>query len=497
MKTLKLSLDYEELKGKSQQAIASVRKRIAKQTKEVTLTELKEAIEKGQTFCPATFEGERATNDAFKSQQLFALDFDNGITIQEFMTKAEELRLMPFMIYTSFSHTEELHKFRALYYFENELTNKSMRKAVQITLMKIFEECDNACKDASRQFYGTNKHSIYFNKENVLLFENLLFAISTKLKESSHGLRDMKSWLKSSEIAEYNKNPLILMKDMPKQFGKYTNIYYSPKFEDGIDRMYDHYIVIFEKSYDQADFAFLDTKDKKEVDFKEVESKCALIERSLTGEEWLFHNQIFGLATNLAKMKGGKTIFQNIVKSRPEYSAKGKSIEIIYNQVNKENYAPMRCSNFCPYYESCKNTGINILHVTNKSKNNITQIKEIVYKDINDIYAEMREDIFRIINNPVTEDGVYLIKAPTGAGKTTAIIDVLRSTEQTITFAFPTHRLKEEVSEKMKHEGIRHLTIASQPVLQDEEVQGKINFLNMIGASTESQKIFRKMAEPG
>ena len=68
----------------------------------VTIPEFAYAVgERGRAFTPAIFDGARK-KDNFVSQEVYVLDFDDGMTIAEFMKRAEAYRLEPAIIYETF-----------------------------------------------------------------------------------------------------------------------------------------------------------------------------------------------------------------------------------------------------------------------------------------------------------------------------------------------------------------------------------------------------------
>lgn len=93
----------------------------------------------------------------FVSQQLFALDFDEGTTINEEINRCKELNILPVFGYTSFSHKEEHHKFRLVFCVDRVITNAEIRNNIQLILMNVFTNVDTKCKDISRLFFGGKK----------------------------------------------------------------------------------------------------------------------------------------------------------------------------------------------------------------------------------------------------------------------------------------------------------------------------------------------------
>ena len=98
--------------------IGSISKRIVNNPVDINVEELATALGNGKTIVPATFRkigGDiRRSIENWESQQVIALDFDEGLTLEEAYNNAFFRENAAFM-YTTFSHTEEHHKFRVVF----------------------------------------------------------------------------------------------------------------------------------------------------------------------------------------------------------------------------------------------------------------------------------------------------------------------------------------------------------------------------------------------
>ncbi|NBK99843.1 MAG: hypothetical protein EOM50_17900 [Erysipelotrichia bacterium] len=130
--------------------IASVQKNLSKT--EISIEDLAQGLSHGATFKPAYLNGKKTTD--WIEQQLFALDFDEGTTIQEELIRCKELNILPCFGYTSFSYTPEHEKFRLVFCADRVITDIESRNKIQLSLMEAFKHCDNKCKDGSRLFFG-------------------------------------------------------------------------------------------------------------------------------------------------------------------------------------------------------------------------------------------------------------------------------------------------------------------------------------------------------
>ena len=101
---------------------------------DITIEELADALCHGASFKPGVLQGGMKA-DNWTQQQLFGLDFDNGMCIEEAYNKVISLGIVPCFMYTTFSHKEEHHKFRMIFCNDTVITDGSIRDKLQATLM--------------------------------------------------------------------------------------------------------------------------------------------------------------------------------------------------------------------------------------------------------------------------------------------------------------------------------------------------------------------------
>lgn len=118
----------------------------------IDIRTLAEGLSHGCTFKPAFLNG--TTSKEFISQEIFALDFDDGFTIDEALSRCKQKNILPAFGYTSFSHKPEHHKFRLIFHSDKVIKDCKERDKIQLALMTIFPECDKVCKDPARLFFG-------------------------------------------------------------------------------------------------------------------------------------------------------------------------------------------------------------------------------------------------------------------------------------------------------------------------------------------------------
>ena len=156
MMMINCSFDFEKYSSKPpKEAAGRITNRIAKYPTALPLETIAKNLVQpnGFTFCPAVFTEGKRRNANWKSQQLFGLDFDDGMGISEVLARCEKYSIKPAIIYTTFSSVND-NKFRVLFLHESEVNDFRVRKLIQLALMELFPECDPSCKDGSRVFYG-------------------------------------------------------------------------------------------------------------------------------------------------------------------------------------------------------------------------------------------------------------------------------------------------------------------------------------------------------
>ena len=148
---VKLMLDTKKFNNKpTGYETGGVQKRI-KQT-EIEVSELAIGLCNGMTCKPALLNGTKSVD--WVQQQVFMLDFDHDTTIEEELSNCSKLGIMPVFLYTSFSHSEEEHRFRMVFVADEVIRDVDKRNKLQTTLINTFEKSDKVTFDCTRIFYG-------------------------------------------------------------------------------------------------------------------------------------------------------------------------------------------------------------------------------------------------------------------------------------------------------------------------------------------------------
>lgn len=393
----------------------------------IELSELVNYIEKGCSYNLSTFKG-NLHNDTWQSQQLFGLDFDNNkqkITISEVNERLLNFGLGCNIIYPTFSSDETNNKFRVLIYLNELITDKTLRDNIQLALYDLFPEADTACKNASRLYYGTNRKCIYLNEQYTAQYSDIVSA----------------AYLYAMSVSS---NPVRTMKKCQKSTVHYISKYNDPETNDSFD----------------SNFLM-----KEEFDWELARSRIEILKRLLRGD-WLYHQQLFGLATNMYYLRGGQKLFKDSLDKCGLYS---KDKYQIMTYVKHYNYYPQRLSNFSPYTEDhyFKNIYRSVVLENNKPM----KVEDTLLIELEEAEIKFKELFEQTLNNK--DKDITVFKLPTGFGKTESYLNL-----EGITVAAPTHKLINEIDARFKTD---HLVTPELPKNLSETDKLKIQHLYRIG----------------
>lgn len=135
---------------------------------DIGVKDIKDKLVNGYTIRPSIIKGNKESE--WKSQQVFMVDIDEGITTDEAIDKYEYLN--PSFVYTSFSHTDENNKFRMAFTTEDAITDFDIAKSIQEYLINEIEESDKRCKNLNRLYYG-GRDIVYSNTDNRINLDSI------------------------------------------------------------------------------------------------------------------------------------------------------------------------------------------------------------------------------------------------------------------------------------------------------------------------------------
>ena len=284
------------------------------QTDPLTFAEL---MLQGRTWCPATFNGGRS-NANWTSQSVFALDFDSGILPEVIIARCQSLDIIPNVVYTSFSDSQELRKFRLVFFIDMIIKTQEKAKELQLTLMELFPECDASCKDYARMFFAA-KEVVYVDEQ-----------INDTIKLAKHVINRRNS-VNRSEASLFTQKSVTNESDTSNS----KPPAYSNKQNGNLD---------FKKSLRKI--------NKKNFSLDRAIERIQILQDFFAGEK-LKHPQLFGLATNMLYINNGLDMMVEVMRA---YNKEGRiyykddKFEMI-EQVRKSNYKSQRIEQFSPYKE--------------------------------------------------------------------------------------------------------------------------------------------------
>lgn len=179
--------------------VPAIIKNIRKYT--MSVEDIAKAMANGATMRPGILMGGNKA-EFWKYQQVFALDIDGGMSVDEAKTKLMELGVRPAFMYASFSFTDEVNKFRIVFVSDSIITDPIKRDKLQIALMLALGCADTRCKDKARIFFGGTK----------LLYEDYDAAINADdiinrfyIEDIEEKIIKEKTVVKKSKISKFPK----------------------------------------------------------------------------------------------------------------------------------------------------------------------------------------------------------------------------------------------------------------------------------------------------
>ena len=443
MKTVKVHLMDKKYTVKPEGKYGFISKIITRRATEIDIDALAEETSSGRAFTPAIFHGGRGVEN-FAQEQVFALDFDSGITVEEFLSRANQCQIPPAFVYATYSHSEEKPRFRAVFVHDCVIEDGKAASVILRMLHQIFPEADKNCAEVSRIYLG-GKGLLYKNVDAEINLVDLAL--------------HMQEWTLEKDPKNYARNI--------KRFGKANGI----RARDGVlmIRKAGEEERTQEARTDQRIFIgggqdspcyIIETEDKANVcreraqsernirvirdkTYQDIADACPLFRDFY--EMDLPHQQKFFLATNLFHIKGGqKLFFDGLV----DHQARWK---IQWKYIKANGYGPEGCGKAdCPNEAEC---GAKSLY--HKLASRIKRVKEEEpYIDIDEAVRTLDAALKDALAQ--NDNGLYLIQAQTAIGKTTAYCNIARgwNGQKPLMIAVPTMDLQRQVEDDLRKCGV-------------------------------------------
>lgn len=421
---------------------------------------------RGHAFSAVNVAGKSREDENFEQMQLFALDFDSDspdskTTWEQEFARAEQYNLPILFAYETL-RSENRSRFRIVFLNDGIINDKKAAEFILKALITIFPNCDRACGNVMRIYLG-GKNLFYFN-ENIptIDVETLDIALGLYMKDKygpDHYKRELQKFAQKCglcinksgmpDIMAYDyfdngeilPSPLLYKNEDDKKSPKYYVINFSDSNNTGANN---------EETEQKKSYSY--HKVLREQDTPKLRLKCRLFREFESGERWLWHNELFGLATNLVHVDKGKILFlfilAKIYKNYPKYWSYQSKYDYFKNYclsyIEKHYNCPQGCEKFCPYKDDC-DRAIDIISTVKVKLHEI--VKVVNQREEYVPLEEAEEDFKNQFNTAMSarENKVYVIKAQTALGKTEVYLDYMKVSNKPCLIAVPTNILKNDV----------------------------------------------------
>ena len=396
---------------------------------------------------------DKLVNENVEAINLLAFDFDEGnSTPEEKISILKGYGIEPNLWYSTFSSTIEKPKFRIVLFLEDPITDIKDHTLIYKAFLNILKDADSSCQNPSRHFYGgIESHILDHNPISVTtLVDNLNIALISSDGGRSRkifSLNNRYSGNNGTFLLEYNRNDQFLPEI--KNNKKHTTI-----------------------------------KGGVKIDWEIARKKVKILDKFLSGE-WLYHNQLFPLATNMLQVRGGQSLFKETMEKfnktgKTQYTQNNFNI-ITYLKIKQ--YPPIPIYSFSPYEED--SSLHDLVGEVLEKRGKIELVNPIVTISLEEAEQKFRSDFEEILSRK-NDAGIYLIKVPPGIGKTELLTNV------TATLAFPTHVLKNEVAQRMK---IPFIVSPDAINFSDKNLNNKLHFFYSKGEFQNAMSLIHSVAK--
>lgn len=401
------------------------------------------------TFSPGVFRGSRS-NANWTQQQVFMLDFDCGVKPQQVLDKLNEYEIIPNIIYYTIQHTEEKPRFRIILLVEEPIFDYNVADFIRKGLIQGIPESDASCSDAARFFLGgVSSQELNKNSNEI---DNLINFSSINLITSDNG----KTRKLSKKGLFYNSN--------------YSITSFSPNNSNNDDY--------------NARRKYLLKQKTNHFDFETAKKNLKIIEAFANGRN-LKYKELFGLVTNLIYVKSGEKFLKNTMSF---YNAQGitnyKDVDFaLITAVKFYGYLPQRLENFSVYDEDHRY--FDVYDAVKKPRGDVKIIKPTTKIQLCEAEKILDFEFNKAIES--NDQDIHIISTETGIGKSSKLTKL-----KNITLAFPTHNLKNEISQKM---AVEHFIVPDLPKFSNNFINEQIKNMFDIGLNTDVYKLLKKIAD--
>lgn len=486
MKSVKIHILDKRYKTKPKgKEFGRINNRITDNIEEIDIDTFAEEVgANGRPFTPAIFHSRRKKED-FAEEQVYALDLDDGITLEEFLSRAERYQVRPAFIYATYNHSEERPRFRAVFVNDCPIGDSRAASIIIHMLQYIFPEADKNCKDVSRLYLG-GKGILYKDVDAEINIKDLSVSLQEKMMEEdrTNYSRNIKRFGKKHGI-KIRDNVLMIHESAGDEVsdgsaGRQIVI-------DGGQDWSSSYVIEMEdpRSVHQEDVQKRrDIRIIRDKTYQDIADICPLFKDHY--EKDLDHQKKFFLATNLLHVKGGqKLFFDGLVDHEERW-------KVQWRYIKANDYVPQNCSSIdCPYKDRCG--GRSLYH---RLADRIKRVKaEGPYIPMDGAVEMLDTALKDALSQRV--NGIYLIRAQTAIGKTTAYCRMARDWdgEKPLMIAVPTMDLQRQVEDDLRRCGVEtYLTKNKKDTLRMlglDELAERVDRLYEAGFDSKVNQVIR------
>ena len=398
-------------------------------------------------------------NANWQSQSVFALDFDKGlVTIEQVLDRLKQREIYPQLWYSTFSDSDVLPKFRVVFFLDQPVVNQYLHKLIVTALLNLFPEADKQCKNAARIFLG-GKQSFILNEEPIELIRFV---------------EKMTINLIAGDSGKTRKIP-------PELFNAITNSVSNCALVYNINRSIHFETKITSISTTTPQFKL----GGEVIDFGLARQRVKIFDAFLAGE-WLFHDELFGLATNMQYIRGGRKLMTSTMESFNKAGVTNYTEDnfSIFTYLNKVTYEPRYIHSFSPYPED--EFLYDLISATKDIRGHIDQIESINRMTLYEAET-MFKSKFEEVMSDSTLNKIHLFIVPTALGKTEQI------TSSVGIIALPTNDLKNEVMERMK---IPCVSTPDSVVFDNMSINRNLDYYYSIGLPKKATAVLYDVVNP-
>lgn len=413
----------------------------------------------GYTWSGGIFNGP-VLNNTWVSQSVIGLDFDNKETIiypDEVIKRLETYSITPQVWYHTFSSTDKLLKFRMMLLLDDSIVDPNHHDIVMKGLKAIFPEADSKCFRKGGFFFAGTKSEII--SQDAINIQKLTDQLAIELITKDNG--------RTRSIAPIKGCSFFVVGN--KINGQKANNQYSNNKKVG--------------NSPNSNASISEGSEPLKVDWAEARNKIRILDEFLNGK-WLYHDELFGLATNLVKFEGGRKLMKETMTKFNEagLTSYTENNFNIFPYLGIVPYPPQPINTFSEYHEDKHIYDFETEVLNQRGK---IQILEAIQRISLDEAEIKMKNHFENAQNGEKKGKINLLKLPTAIGKTRLLTNIKYAT-----IAFPTSKLKEEVTDRMT---ISYQMTPNSIKFNDERINKIIDHYYSMGLQQKAVAVIHKI----